>query len=296
MSETLKTNAENGQEDEPFLDVFGENMLRALEAQEAEEKDYAKAALQALIESIKGQEKTAAESPKDGVPPEKEGAPTLSRKEARRREVRSRETRLKAPEGLLAIAKKQFDAALARHPEWKGYAEQGVARYNLGPNGVATLFAFARFESGFRPDAKAGASTAAGLGQFLKRTWGAFQNSLPSGDPLRGRSPHDPEAAFVAMAWFARENANALGLDTSDPDFAKKLYLAHHEGAGGAIKLLGYLAGGPAGTVPKSYLGKRFPKFGVPKVETYADYAKLVTNMADRVQSVADLYSSDLIA
>ena len=296
MSETPKTSAENGQEEEPFLDVFGENMIRALEEQEVEEKDYAKAALQALIESIKGQKKDAAESAKDGALPEKEEAPALSRKEARRKEVRRREVRRAVPEGLLLTARKQFDAALASHPEWKGYAEQGVARYDLEPNGVAALFAFARFESGFRPDAKSGASSAGGLGQFLDRTWGAFQKSLPSGDPLRGRSRHDPEAAFVAMAWFARENANALGLDTSDPDFAKKLYLAHHEGAGGAKKLLAYLAGGPAGTVPKSYLGKRFPKFGVPKVQTYADYAKLVTNMADRVQSVADLYSSDLIA
>ncbi len=83
-------------------------------------------------------------------------------------------------------------------------------------------------ESSYNPNAKNPNSSAGGLFQFIDGT--ARQYGL--------RDKFDPVEATDAAARLARDNAaslrNALGRDPT----AGELYLAHQQGAGGAIKLL----------------------------------------------------------
>jgi len=128
----------------------------------------------------------------------------------------------------------------------------------------------AQQESGFRPDARAKTSSAAGLYQFIESTWlslvrehGAkygldeFARAItPTGnggvhvaDPeLRARIlalRDDPRIAATMAAEYARDNqarlARALGREIGATD----LYLAHFLGPNGAIRLLGTMRNEP---------------------------------------------------
>lgn len=83
-------------------------------------------------------------------------------------------------------------------------------------------------ESSFNPNAKNPNSSAGGLFQFIDSTARDYKLT----------DKFDPAAATDAAARLARDNAaalrNALGRDPT----AGELYLAHQQGAGGAIKLL----------------------------------------------------------
>ncbi len=195
---------------------------------------------------------------------------------------------------IKAQAKKQLAEMKDKHEDWLGIAETASERYKLGAKGPSIIFAMSRFESGFNPDAKATASSATGLGQFIKGTWESFQKSLPEGDKLKGKPATDPEAALTAIAWYTRSNMDACGLTPDQDDLAARVYETHHEGAAGAKKLWAFRNGGPEGKVPKSYLGKKFPKFGVEEVKSYKDYSDLVKAMSDRVQVVALDYEVEL--
>lgn len=199
-------------------------------------------------------------------------------------------------EKLLEQAKKQLDGVKEDHEDWITMTEAASEKYELGPKGPSIILGMSRFESGFNPDVKAKGSSATGLGQFIKKTWGTFQADLPEGDDLKGRPATDPEAALNAIAWYSSKNMKACGLKPEQPDFAARLYETHHEGAAGAKKLWAFreVPPGPEGRIPASYKDKEFPKFGVEKVETYKDYSDLILAMSGRVQSVAELYQKEL--
>lgn len=197
-------------------------------------------------------------------------------------------------EKLLAQAKKQLEDMREKHPTWTDLAQDAAEKYDLGSRGAAMILAMSRFESGFNPDAKASSSSATGLGQFIKDTWGSYQKNLPEGDPHKGKRPTDPEASIDAIAWYSKANMSQTGLSLDDPHLVARLYEAHHEGASGAKKLWKFREGGPEGKIPSSYKGKAFTKFGVAKVETYKDYSDLVMAMSSRVESVARLYDTEL--
>ncbi|MEK9159645.1 MAG: transglycosylase SLT domain-containing protein [Patescibacteria group bacterium] len=191
---------------------------------------------------------------------------------------------------LVGSAEKQLNSALEKNPSWLGLAQEAAKRSTIA---VPILFAFARFESAFNPNAVNG--TVAGLGQFWGPTWDRFMAENPD---FKGASRTDPRASFCAMAWYARKNAEECKIDTSAPDAAARLYEAHHEGAGGFAQLQAFRRGEITGKqrIPKTYAGKSFPKFGVPIVDTYENYVKLVTAMSAKVQAVADLYNTVLPA
>lgn len=199
-------------------------------------------------------------------------------------------------EKLLAQAKKQLDGVKEDHGTWIDIAKSASEKYGMGPKGPAIIFGMSRFESNFNPDAKAKGSSAAGLGQFIKGTWDAFQASLPEGDPLKGKPSTDPEAALNAIAWYSSRNMETCGLKPEQPDFAERLYETHHEGAAGAKKLWAFRGPppGPEGRIPASYKGKSFKSFGVEKVETYEDYSRLISAMSSRVGKVVNLYETEL--
>lgn len=103
-----------------------------------------------------------------------------------------------------------------------------------------TLSRIIQIESGGKPNAKAGTSSARGLGQFLNATWLAelqqyrpdLFNGPPYDDELALRN--DPSISIELLARFTEENARTLGAGYTDGD----LYLAHFSGAKVARKLI----------------------------------------------------------
>lgn len=189
---------------------------------------------------------------------------------------------------LVETAKEQLKSALEKNPTWLDFAEEAGEKFKIP---VHTLFAFARFESAFNPNAVNG--TVEGLGQFWGPTWESFKTENPE---FKNASRKDPRASFFAMAWYAQKNAKQCKIDPLAPDAAARLYEAHHEGANGFAQLQAFRRGERTDKqrIPKTYKGKSFPKFGVPVVDTYENYVKLVTAMSDKVQVVADLYKAEL--
>jgi hypothetical protein len=121
-----------------------------------------------------------------------------------------------------------------------------------------TLSRIIHIESGGRTTAKAGTSSAAGLGQFLNGTWltvvnkhrpkWAIGKSSSELLALNTASPcsrfHGP-ASIEMLARFTEDNAAILGPGYSDGD----LYLAHFAGVGTARKLLRAPAEAPSTAV-----------------------------------------------
>jgi hypothetical protein len=114
----------------------------------------------------------------------------------------------------------------------------------------------ARRESALNPNARAGASSAAGLFQFIESTWldmvrrhgaehglGQYASALTQGanaqtrrDILALRS--DPEISARMAGELTRENARALAARLGRPPRAGELYAAHVMGPNGAIRLI----------------------------------------------------------
>ena len=86
----------------------------------------------------------------------------------------------------------------------------------------------AEIESGFNPNAKNPNSSAGGLFQFIDST--AKQYGL--------QDRFDPRQATEAAARLAADNARILERGLGRAPTAGELYLAHQQGAGGALKLL----------------------------------------------------------
>lgn len=95
-------------------------------------------------------------------------------------------------------------------------------------------------ESGFNPDAKAGTSSATGLGQFINDTW---QTMLGKFGPKYGISPDtpatDPRANALMTAEFLKMNAEQIKGSVNRKLTDTDLYFAHFLGAGGARTFLG---------------------------------------------------------
>lgn len=86
----------------------------------------------------------------------------------------------------------------------------------------------AQLESGGNPNAQAGSSSAGGLFQFINSTWNAYGNG----------SRFDPSNATSAFVKFSQANFGALSNALGRNPTQGELYLAHQQGADGAIGLL----------------------------------------------------------
>jgi hypothetical protein len=114
------------------------------------------------------------------------------------------------------------------------------------------LMAQAAQESGFRKDAKAATSSAAGLFQFVEGTWidlmrrhGAKHGvaATASRDELLDMRS-DPRLSAAMAAEYAKENRAALEGALDRKAGAADLYFAHFLGAGGATRFLQALDAG----------------------------------------------------
>jgi hypothetical protein len=100
------------------------------------------------------------------------------------------------------------------------------------------MYAMAKQESGFNPNAAAKTSSAKGLYQFIKGTWKSMVEKYGSKYPiLKQRDAFDPEANALAGALFIKENSEILD-QAKIPVNATTVYAAHFLGPGGAKTLL----------------------------------------------------------
>ena len=76
-------------------------------------------------------------------------------------------------------------------------------RAGLSPRETAHVLAIARIESGFNPDAAAGTTSAAGLGQFIDRTGAGLRNH-----PVNDGNRFDARAGSDALVEHFIENRN----------------------------------------------------------------------------------------
>ncbi len=124
------------------------------------------------------------------------------------------------------------------------------------------LQATALRESAFDPQARAATSSAAGLFQFIERTWldtlqrhgaalGVEAGATPDGDDGAQSGPSatpqredllalrfDPHAAALMAGALTRDNADTLARALDRPAASGELYAAHVLGAGDAVRLI----------------------------------------------------------
>ncbi|MVA23220.1 transglycosylase SLT domain-containing protein [Agrobacterium vitis] len=125
-----------------------------------------------------------------------------------------------------AVAPAQSGTRIAVAPEnIRGVISEAATRHGVDPN---ALMQIASVESGFDPNAKNPNSSAGGLFQFIDGT--AKQYGLAD--------RFDPAQAADAAARLAKDNSAALKSALGRDPTAGELYLAHQQGAQGAIKLL----------------------------------------------------------
>lgn len=158
-----------------------------------------------------------------------------------------------SPDTLLASARVKADPAVARAVH--NASLQTGTRFDL-------LMASARIESGFRPDAKAGTSSATGLFQFTEQTWfdavkkyGAAHGMgeeaaaiVDRGGRLGVTDPAqrqrildlrmDAEASAAMAGNHLREVSDKLASTLRRQPDATEIYLGHFLGQGGARQML----------------------------------------------------------
>lgn len=108
----------------------------------------------------------------------------------------------------------------------KAIITNAARRYGEDPD---TAIRIAYLESKLDPNAKNPNSSASGLFQFLSSTWGQYGN---------GRSPFDVEAAADAGVRLIRDNRTILRRGLGREPTAGEIYMAHQQGAGGALRFL----------------------------------------------------------
>ena len=116
------------------------------------------------------------------------------------------------------------------------------------------MLAMAKQESGFKPDAKAGTSSAKGLYQFIDSTWNSMVSRFSKSFPELLKGPYDALASAIAGALYIKENATFLKKNNI-PVTGTNIYASHFLGAGGARTLL---------TAPPSQIAAEVPGLQAP--------------------------------
>jgi hypothetical protein len=195
----------------------------------------------------------------------------------------------------------------------------GAIRQASAKTGVdfAYLMNQAAVESSFKPNAKAKTSSAAGLYQFIEKTWmkmvkthgdqyglGQYADKIDTkgrvSDPAMRKEilslRNDPHIASVMAAEFASENQRYLERHTDGAVGATELYLAHFMGAGGASGFLNAMQKNPlqaaADIFPEAANANRaifYSKSGAPRslAEVYDVFAKKFEGISAEQNQIA---------
>ncbi len=129
-----------------------------------------------------------------------------------------------------------------------GLMESATANYKLNPQYLPQLV---QIESKGDPNAFNSGSKASGLGQFVPGTWRQYGG---------GASPFDPAANIDATARLTVDNANTLRKGLGREPTMGELYLAHQQGAGGALALLRDPNARAFDVVPPKHVTSNLPK------------------------------------
>lgn len=121
---------------------------------------------------------------------------------------------------------RQATTAPAAPSDIHGVITSAADRYGISHNYALRV---AHIESRFDPNAINGGSRATGLFQFIPSTWRSYG---------QGQSARDPVANTDAMMRFTVANRDYLRRAWGREPTEGELYLAHQQGAGGAVKLL----------------------------------------------------------
>lgn len=152
-----------------------------------------------------------------------------------------------------------------------------AALIGVNPN---TLANFARVESGFKTNARAGTSSAAGLFQFINSTWRGMMDSFGSqlGIPPNAK-PTDPVAASLLAAQFIKSNGDYLrGTLGREPSVADS-YMAHFLGPSGAKKFFEAPPDAIAARIlPGAASANRTIFYGPSGARTVAEVYQLMSN------------------
>lgn len=108
----------------------------------------------------------------------------------------------------------------------KAIITEAATRYGVDPE---TALKIAHIESKLDPKAQNPRSSAGGLFQFIDDTWGRYG---------KGASKYDPYANADAGMRFTRDNIGILKKSLGRDPTPGEIYLAHQQGAGGALNLL----------------------------------------------------------
>ena len=161
----------------------------------------------------------------------------------------SQVTAVKRPDGAgLSQARNTLSMGPAnpgvKIPDPMGPGAQGMramieAAAKLVGTDPASVMQIIAMESGFNPQARAGTSSAAGLGQFTSGTWKEYMGKYASKygiDP--NTPPTDPKASAIMTALMLKDNMQSLGQKTGGQAGVTEAYLGHFLGNGGASKFL----------------------------------------------------------
>ncbi len=171
---------------------------------------------------------------------------------------------------------------LAERPQYRKWMQEA----GHGKEGELEIpeeifLATAKIESRFREDVRNQKSSATGLFQFIDKTW--------KGTPYGHLDRKDPETSIKAVAWFIRDNVKKAKLDPESPEFAKNIYLVHHEGVEGFQLMDAYKHGdhSKTKTVPESYMGKEVMDV---MITDYPSYVEAMDRLAERFALLVKRY------
>ncbi len=158
----------------------------------------------------------------------------------------------------------------------------------VDPNALMQVIAM---ESGFKTGARAGTSSATGLGQFTAGTWKEMMSKYANKygiDP--NTSPNDPKASAIMAAQYLKDNAQAIGKATGMPVGSTEAYIGHFLGTNGAIQFLKALKDNPeasaAQAMPKQANANKEIFFENGRQRTNAEvYALLEKRIRDKTKA-----------
>lgn len=159
---------------------------------------------------------------------------------------------------------KTIDEALTYKPEWKIWTENACIKNGLDPEKfMPIIYVILWIETTMDPYKGWGRMKGTmGFAQAMEYARNAYwkenrdfwakkrgdQNLPDLAGMQKNPSPIfcDPEIGIDVVAWYIKDNMNALGLKAKNPNFMMKLYLAHNSGGGGMVDILRYV-GNPTG-------------------------------------------------
>lgn len=177
---------------------------------------------------------------------------------------------------------------------WAGVKDTIIAAANMAGFDPATAATTAAIESSFKPNVKAGTSSATGLFQFISGTWKQMLNQYADKYGINPNTPPTDARANALMGMeFLKDNANILknkiGRAVTDTD----LYLAHFLGPAGAVKFLTAPPQDPA----TQHVGANVPKanasifFANGRPRTVGEVYQEMNRRLDKGRKMHDLQS-----